>query len=321
MQLTLADGGIETDLIFHHGQTLPDFAAFALLGDQQGRDALRDYYRPYLQLAAAHGLPLVLETPTWRASPDWVARAGRPVADVRQLNADAVRLVDELRHESPPGGTVLVSGCVGPRADGEPGPAAMTPEQAQGYHSAQVEALAAAGADRVAALTIAYPAEGIGIVRAGREADVPTVISFTVETTGLLPDGTPLSDAIAQVDGATGQAAQSFMVNCAHPRHVVAALQDGGAWTQRISGVRANASTRSHQEMDDADDLDEGDPFAFAEELLGLRTLLPGLEVLGGCCGTDIRHITEVARAATRATVPGQLEDGPGSASGRVTAP
>jgi homocysteine S-methyltransferase len=321
MQLTLADGGIETDLIFHHDQTLPDFAAFVLLGDQQGRDALRDYYRPYLKLAAAQGLPLVLETPTWRASPDWVVRAGRPVADVHQLNSDAVRLVDELRHEGGHGGTVIVSGCVGPRADGDPGPAAMTPEQAQAYHSPQVEALTAAGADRVAALTIAYPAEGIGIVRAGRESGVPTVISFTVETTGLLPDGTPLCDAIAQVDDATARAADSFMVNCAHPSHIARSLSDGGDWIGRISGVRANASTRSHQEMDDADDLDEGDPFAFAGELLGLRTLLPGLEVLGGCCGTDIRHITEVARAATRATTPDQAEDGPGSVSGRVTAP
>jgi homocysteine S-methyltransferase len=297
MHLTLADGGIETDLIHHLGQDLPHFAAFVLLDSPEGRDALRAYYGPYLQLAAEQRLPLVLETPTWRASRDWLELLGRPGDDVRRVNTGAVQLVQELRDEAGQE-SVVVSGCVGPRVDGEPGPAAMTPHEAQRYHAAQIEALASAGADRVAALTLAYPAEAIGIARAGRDAGVPTVVSFTVETTGLLPDGTPLAEAVHQVDDATGGAVDSFMVNCAHPRHIAPGVQGGGDWTARISGVRANASTRSHAEMDAAPDLDEGDAAMFAQELLGLREHLPALELLGGCCGTDVRHITEIARAA-----------------------
>jgi homocysteine S-methyltransferase len=298
MHLTLADGGIETDLIFHQGQALPDFSAFVLLDDEAGRAALRDYYVPYLRLASERGLPLVLETPTWRASPDWLRLRGRPVEDVHRVNADAVRFVDDLRLEIAPDADVVVSGCVGPRADGDPGPAAMTAEEARTYHYAQISALNDAGAGRVAALTISYVAEAVGIVLAGQDAGAPTVVSFTVETDGTLPDGTVLADAIRQVDDATASAADSFMVNCAHPSHIARALTAGGDWTRRISGVRANASTRSHAEMDAADDLDEGDPSAFAEELLSLRAMLPWLQLLGGCCGTDARHITEIARAA-----------------------
>jgi homocysteine S-methyltransferase len=298
MHLTLADGGIETDLIHHFGQDLPHFAAFVLLDSPQGRDALRAYYRPYLQLAAEQGLSLVLETPTWRASRDWLELLGRPGNDVRRVNEDAVHLVQELRDEAGQDGSVLVSGCVGPRADGDPGSAAMAPREAQRYHAPQIEALTSAGADRVAALTISYPDEAIGVVRAAVDAAVPVVISFTVEATGLLPDGTPLADAVHQADDATGAAADSFMVNCAHPLHIAPAVQDGGDWTARISGVRANASTRSHAEMDAAPDLDEGEPAMFARELVGLREHLPALELLGGCCGTDVRHITEIASAA-----------------------
>ncbi len=297
MQLTLADGGIETDLIFHHGQDLPEFAAFVLLDNEAGRAALRSYYVPYLRLASEHKLRLVLETPTWRASEDWLRLLGRPAGDVQRVNADAVRFVAAVRREIAPDADVMVSGCVGPRADGDPGPAAMTPDEARAYHSAQIGALAGAGVGRVAALTISYVAEAIGVVLAGRDAGVATVLSFTVETTGDLPDGTALGDAINQVDELTGRTAESFMVNCAHPSHIARALAARGDWVGRLSGVRANASTRSHAELDAADDLDEGDPSAFATQLLDLRAKLPALQLLGGCCGTDVRHIAAIARA------------------------
>jgi S-methylmethionine-dependent homocysteine/selenocysteine methylase len=296
MPVSLTDGGIETDLIFHQEQVLPNFSAFVLLDHDDGREALCRYYRPYLQLSADSGLPLVLETPTWRASPDWLTTVGRRPGDVTTVNHDAVGLVDQLRREHGQQDRVSVSGCVGPRSD-DSGPATMTAEEAQRYHAPQIEALASAGADRVAALTIGGTAEAVGIVRAAREAAVPVVVSFTVETTGLLPDGTTLGRAIEAVDDATAGAADSFMVNCAHPRHILEALTAEGQWRGRVSGVRANASTRSHQEMDDAADLDEGDPVAFAHESLGLLAHLPALTLLGGCCGTDIRHIREIARA------------------------
>ncbi|HEY5183204.1 MAG TPA: homocysteine S-methyltransferase family protein [Dermatophilaceae bacterium] len=310
--LMLGDGGIETDLIFHHGQDLPHFAAFVLLDTNEGRQALRDYYRPYFQIARDARTGLVLEAPTWRASGDWLALLGRPVEDVTRVNVEAVRLVADLRaeHGDIPGDQGVqhvISGCVGPRADGYDVGTTMSEQQSQDYHRPQVDALQSAGADRATAMTLSYAAEAVGIVRAAQVAGIPVVISFTVETDGRLPDGSSLEQAIRAVDSATDQGAEFFMVNCAHPTHIVRALDPSGTpddhrWLSRVRGVRANASTRSHAEMDVAPDLDEGDPESFGAELAGLHDRLPSLQVLGGCCGTDQRHIRAVAQAVTAHT-------------------
>ncbi len=308
--LTLGDGGIETDLIFHHGQDLPHFAAFVLLDTDEGRRVLRDYYLPYLRIAQQAGAGLVLETPTWRASPDWLTLLDRQSTDVATVNEAAVRLLRDLRDSAARPGQddrpVLVSGCIGPRRDGYQAEGAMTAAQAQRYHAPQVGALAAAGVDRIAAITLAYPDEAAGIVLAARAVDVPVVASFTVETDGRLPDGTLLSQAIQKVDDATDGNAESFMVNCAHPEHIARAfeLAGAGAWRERLSGVRANASTRSHAELDAADDLDEGDPSTFGAQLAALARDTPSLRLLGGCCGTDHRHISAVAQAVTGRPAP-----------------
>ena len=311
--LVLGDGGIETDLIFHRGQDLPHFAAFVLLDTEEGREQLRAYYRPYVQIARDAGARLVLETPTWRASPDWLALLGRPVTDMARVNRDAVRLLTDVRGVATGDrgdAGIVVSGCVGPRADGYDANTAMDEQQAEDYHRPQIEALQAAGADRITAITMSYPAEAAGIASAARVAGIPAVISFTVETDGLLPDGNSLEDAVDAVDGVTDGYAAFFMVNCAHPTHIARALgvridqaataTSGPArpagWTARVGGVRANASTRSHAEMDLAADLDEGDPQSFGAQLAQLHELLPSLEVLGGCCGTDDRHIRALAR-------------------------
>ncbi|MEO5743792.1 MAG: homocysteine S-methyltransferase family protein [Terracoccus sp.] len=322
--LTLTDGGIETDLMFHHGQDLPHFAAFVLLDTEKGRETLRAYYRPYLQIARDYGLSLVLETPTWRASADWIALLRRPDSDVQRINQQAVQLLTELR-DGNPDVPLVVSGCIGPRTDGYDASATMDQHQAQRYHSSQIEALHDAGADQVTAMTVAYPAEAIGMVRAAHAAGVPAVISFTVEVDGQLPDGSALDRAIGVVDQTTDPGPLSYMVNCAHPSHVEAAFglppetdtgeqpthhpasgtaSDHRGWTARVTGVRANASPRSHAELDTATDLDEGNPAQFGAALARLRATVTSLAVLGGCCGTDQRHIREVARATSRAASP-----------------
>jgi len=300
----LTDGGIETDLIFRQGWDLPDFAAFVLLADGTGREALRNYYRPYLLLAASAGFGVVLETPTWRASRDWGRRLGYDAAGLERVNRQGVWLLNELREEAAPMSVpVLVSGCIGPRADGFDSDDVMSAEQAEEYHAPQVDALAASASDLVTALTLAYPAEAIGVVRAAGHAGVPVVISFTVRTDGRLPDGSSLEEAIRQVEQETQGAPAYYMVNCAHFSH----LRDtfGGAasspWTSRLRGLRANASERSHAELDAAADLDDGDPTQFGAQFVKLLADLPALTVLGGCCGTDARHIEAVARSISHA--------------------
>jgi S-methylmethionine-dependent homocysteine/selenocysteine methylase len=296
--LFLTDGGIETTLIFHEGFDLPLFAAFPLLESARGLEALRRYYIRHASIARDRGVGFVLESPTWRASADWGARLGYSRRALDGVNRAAIGLMHELRHDleterSP----MVVSGCIGPRGDGYRHAAAMTPAAAQAYHGDQVRVFAAAGADLATAITMTNSAEAIGIVRAAKAEGLPVVISFTVETNGVLPSGETLPEAIAAVDGDTGGAAAYFMINCAHPTHFAATLAEGSGWVERIRGLRANASTLSHAELDDATTLDWGDPADLAEKYRELRRRFGRLNVVGGCCGTDHRHIEQICDA------------------------
>lgn len=290
---TVTDGGLETDLIFHGGVDLPEFAAFPLLDDQPGRDLLRSYYRGYAEVAVRAGAGLLLETPTWRANPDWGARLGRDAADLARVNRGAVAFLSDLGAayaDAVP--AVTVGGTVGPRGDGYRTDGDVDPDEAAAYHRPQLEAFAEAGADLATAYTLTTAGEAIGIVRAARAAGLPVAVSFTLETDGRLPDGTLLADAVERVDADGGP--DFFLLNCAHPQHVLPALREPGAWQSRIRGLRCNASLSSHAELDEATVLDEGDLDAFAAGHAELRSRLPWLTVLGGCCGTDVRHVARV---------------------------
>ena len=284
----VTDGGLETDLIFNRGLDLPEFAAFPLLDDDAGRAALRDYYAAYADIARAAGTGLVLATPTWRANADWAAKVGYDAPALDRVNREAVAFVAALRGEWGDLGPVALSGQVGPRGDGYVAGETPTPDEAEAYHRAQVESFAAGGADVVEALTMTSPEEALGVVRAANATGIPVGILFTVETDGRLPEGTPLRAAVEQVDG-EGDVAY-FGVNCAHPEHVLPGLAHGD-WLERIVEIRPNASTKTHAELDEAEELDDGDPVALAGLVAELRGTLPMLGVVGGCCGTDARHV------------------------------
>jgi homocysteine S-methyltransferase len=288
----IADGGMETTLIYHGGAELPHFASFVLLETEEGRELLRSYYRPYLEIAQRHGVAAILDTATWRANTDWGGLLGYTPPQLRDANARAVELLRELR-AGWPGVQVVISGCIGPRGDGYVVGETMTVDEAAAYHAPQVEALVDAGADLVTALTMTYPDEAAGIAAVARANGIPSVVSFTVETDGRLPDGHALRAAIDEVDVSTAYAPDYYMVNCAHPTHFRAVLAEGPI--ERLRGVRANASALSHEELDAAEELDEGDPDALAADYVELRRLLPVLDVVGGCCGTDHRHIEAIA--------------------------
>ena len=290
----VTDGGLETDLIYHHGVDLPEFAAFPLVEDDRGRQLLDDYFDGYAAVARRAGTGLMLETPTWRANPDWAALVGYDRVALDRVNRASVALMREIRDRHGDLDEVQISGIIGPRGDGYVAGERPDPTEAAAYHSQQVDSFAAAGVDLVNALTLTSPEEAIGVVRAARAAGLPVSISFTVETDGSLPDGTPLARAIAAVDAE--DAPDYFMVNCAHPTHLAPGLAGGngdgdGAWRDRIVGLRPNASRSTHAELDVAEELDEGDPGELALAIDDLRDLLPRLTVLGGCCGTDARHV------------------------------
>ncbi|WP_341924918.1 homocysteine S-methyltransferase family protein [Nocardioides psychrotolerans] len=287
----VTDGGLETDLIFNHGLDLPDFAAFPLVEDESGRALLRDYFGGYVDIARRAGAGLLLETPTWRANPDWGIRVGYDRRALELANRKAVQLLSELRDERPVDGPVLVSGTIGPRGDGYVAGERIDPDEAAAYHAPQLTAFASAGADLATAYTLTGAEEAIGVVRAAREVGLPVAISFTVETDGRLPDGSVLADAVAIVDAA--EAPDWFLVNCAHPLHVEPGLGDG-AWLDRIVGLRPNASTLTHAELDASEVLDPGDLDLLASSFERLRAQLPQLQVVGGCCGTDVRHVARL---------------------------
>jgi S-methylmethionine-dependent homocysteine/selenocysteine methylase len=310
--LYLTDGGIETTLIFHDGLDLPLFAAFDLLKDDEGVQALRRYYEPYAALARDRGAGLVLESPTWRASPRWAAALGYSEAELEGLNRKAIALMEELReryesHEAP----IVISGCIGPQDDGYNPIELMSAPAAQHYHSTQIETFRATAADMVTAITMTYADEAVGLTRAALAAGMPVAISFTVETDGRLPSGQPLGEAIEQVDAETDGGPAYYMINCAHPTHFDGVIEAGGTWRDRIRGLRANASTKSHAELDEATELDAGDPADLADRYASLTAALPNLNVLGGCCGTDHRHVRAICEAWPASSSSG------GSALGR----
>ena len=294
----LTDGGIETTLIFHEGLHLPDFAAFHLLRDRAGYEALRKYFRTYAALAAKYEVGFILESPTWRANHDWGARLGYSERALADINRKAVGLMREVRGEFENEKTGLViSGCVGPRGDGYIPARAMSADEARQYHAAQISTFAATDADMVTAITMNYVEEAIGIARAAKSVEMPVAISFTVERDGNLPTGQTLKDAIESVDEATDGAPAYYMINCAHPSHFAGVLVAGESWTERIRGLRANASMKSHAELNESAELDVGNPTELSRQHRELLSRFKSLSVLGGCCGTDHRHVEEICKA------------------------
>lgn len=292
----LSDGGLETTMIFLEDRELPDFASFVLLQDKEGVEAVKRYYQTYIDVAGAHGTGFILESPTWRASPGWGEGLGYSADALAAANRESIELMSELRQTAKNAAPLVISGNIGPRGDGYVVGNAMSVEGAKEYHAWQIGIFADTEADLITALTMTYSAEAIGIVLATKEAGLPVVISFTVETDGRLPSGQFLHEAIEEVEAATGAYPAYYMVNCAHPSHFEAQLEvPQGIWS-RIRGIRANASKCSHAELDNSTELDDGNPQEFGQEYAELKALLPQLNVFGGCCGTDHRHVEAIAK-------------------------
>ncbi|MBE9066379.1 homocysteine S-methyltransferase family protein [Leptolyngbya cf. ectocarpi LEGE 11479] len=305
----ITDAGLETVLLFQQGWDLPDFASFTLLDRPLGNAALRNYFDIYGELAQTYGMGLVLEAPTWRAHADWGKRQGYGAAELADVNRRAIALLELTRNTYDTSHTpIVLSGCIGPRGDGYNPDSLMSATEAEQYHQDQIDTFRNTTADLITAMTITYAEEAIGIVRAAQKAQMPVVISFTVETDGKLPTGMSLEDAINSVDQATDGYPAYYMINCAHPIHFDRAILNQGAWVERIRGIRANASMMSHAELDEAETLDDGNPQDLGERFYILKQQLPHLTVLGGCCGTDHRHIEAICKVCGPVMAPVMAE-------------
>ena len=294
----LTDGGLETNLVFNNGFDLPYFAAFNLLNESRAQEVFQKWFHTHCQIAKLHRVGFILDAQTWRASMDWAKKLGYSKEGLVEIIHKSVEMFSSFRHEYEDEGTRIVfSGCVGPRGDGYAPEELMSVAEAEDYHSLQIETLSKTDADMISALTLNYIEEAIGIARAAKSFDIPAAISFTLETDGKLPSGHALKDAIEQVENETNQAPAYYMINCAHPTHFEDIVSTGEPWLQKIRGLRANSSTLSHAELDKAEELDDGNPKELGEQYRELRKKLPSLNILGGCCGTDYRHIEAICKA------------------------
>jgi homocysteine S-methyltransferase len=288
----LTDGGFETWLFFVDGFEAPEFAAIVLMDDAKARSAMRRYFDRFLGIAERAGTGYVLDTNTWRGCPDWAPKLGLSRDDLMRLTVDAVSFAKDTRDawagRVP---SILVNGVVGPAGDAyAPGRVPDATEAFRAHHP-QIKVLCEQGVDMISALTMSNTSEAIGIARACDAHNMPVVISFTLETDGRLPTGQLLSEAIEQTDAETGAAPLYYMINCAHPDHFRDILAGEKKWVERIGGVRSNASRLSHAELDVAEELDDGNPTEFGALHAALAARLPNLRVVGGCCGTDHRHV------------------------------
>ncbi len=297
----ITDAGMETWLVFHHGIDLPAFASYPLVDTEPGRALLVAYYARYVEIAGSIGAGVLLEAPTWRANPEWGATLGHGLGELGRLIDASIDLLADVRRGWTSVQPFVISGTVGPRGDGYRLDTAMTPDESAAYHGWQIERMGAAGVDMVSALTMGDVGEAAGIALAARTAEVPAVLSFTVETDGRLPSGMPLGEAIEATDAETDGYPLHYMINCAHPTHFDHVLDPAAPWARRIGGLRANASRLSHAELDEMEELDAGDPADLADRYVSLRSSLPALRVIGGCCGTDDRHVAAIAEAWVRA--------------------
>jgi len=295
--LFLMDAGLETDLIFNRGVEIREFAAHMLLPDPKGRKTLVTYFRELLSLAGATDSGFILDSQTWKAHLHWAKDLGASEDDLHQANHQAIAFISDLRNEfSENSKPIVLNGLIGPRGDAYAPEEEIAADEAERYHAKQIGWLAETEVDMVTALTFTQSDEAIGVVRAARAAELPIVVSFTVETDGSLPTGQPLGAAIEAVDDATEQATAYFMVNCAHPDHFFHVLGDE-KWARRILGIRCNASRMSHAELDNSEVLDDGNPVELGEQYRAIKDRMPWLSVFGGCCGSDLRHVTQIAKA------------------------
>lgn len=295
--LYLTDGGLETTMIFRKGIDLPYFAAFDMLKDEKGCSEMKNYYRNYLDIAASYNTGFILESPTWRANPDWIKKVGYRESELYNINKKAIDMMVELKEEySGKIRSILISGCIGPRGDGYIPAEKMSINEAKEYHLQQIRALSETPVDMISAYTINYVEEAIGITLACEEVGLPCVISFTVETDGFLPSGISMKDAIELIDSSVETKPLYYMINCAHPDHFTNEINAGvdHNWTSRINGIRSNASRKSHRELDNSTMLDRGNPRDLGLQNRELKNNLQHMMVFGGCCGTDEEHVQEI---------------------------
>lgn len=273
----------------------PDIANAGMVYDENGAAILASIYREYIETAKPFDLPIVILTPTWRASGERLERAGFLGKDV---NRDCFEFLARVRDGyGMYAEKILVGGILSCRGDAYNTADALDADEAQAYHAYQVGRLASAGVDFLLASTIPASKEAAGMAAVMAECGLPYIISFIIRPSGKLLDGTPLVEAIAEIDVSVSPQPTAYMLNCVHPanarRTIAAGPNNSAQLKSRLIGLQGNASRMSPEELDGRVELDADPPERWARAMLSLHDDFD-MRILGGCCGTDNRHIARL---------------------------
>lgn len=289
-------GGIETWLQYVDGFELRHFCLFELLDDKRGVACLTDYHRKLVEAAVPHGFGVINEGLHYRASRDWGELIGYSREGLEEINIRGIEFYKDFAREyDSPETPMIVGGVIGPRGDAYNVARAMAAAEAEDYHSEQILTFKKAGADQITAATLSSIEEAIGIARAAKAADMPVVISLFVKQGGRLSGGETVEEAITKVDAATGNVPAYYMINCTHPTEFEPALT-ADDWNRRLGGFMPNAVAMETLDLCKLGHLEDGNPEELGGQMADLARRFPHIHVWGGCCGTDGRHIGQIAQ-------------------------
>lgn len=270
-----------------------------LIYREDARKAITKITDQYLEIAVRYRQPMMFMTPTRRASRDNVRNSSYR-EELIEDNVKFYRSLLKKAMEKDPAHTELyLGGMMGCKGDAYKGTGALTANEAYEYHSWQAKLFAEAKVDFLYAAIMPTLPEAIGMAEAMAETGLPYIISLMIRTDGRMIDGTTIHTAIETIENSIEIKPIFYMTNCVHPANVGKAL----AWEfnrtelvrNRLKGIQANASPLTPEELDDCCEILSSEPTELAEEIMKLHKH-HGFQILGGCCGTDERHIEEIAK-------------------------
>lgn len=292
----LTEGGAETEIMYKWGFELPEFAMFTLLDNPEADEVIRNMYRRYFDVAAAHDTGILAMGHDYRASPDWAQKLGYSAADLTRFQHRTMQFLDDVRAEyADRVSDAYITACIGPRGDAYGTGGDISASEAEDYHAVQLGNLEGTAADMAVAATFNNIPESIGVIRAANRMGIPIGVSLTLTPEGRLRSGPTLREAVETIDEVTGGAAEWFGTNCAHPLEFEPALDDAGPWLDRLRYVRPNAAKMDKLALCELGHLEDGDPVELGEQMGEVARRFPRADILGGCCGTDERHLSEIA--------------------------
>ena len=304
----LTEGGTETEILYKWGYELPEFAMFPLLDNPEADECIRGIYRRYFDVAEANNTGLLIMGHDYRASPDWAKKLGYSLEGLAEMQHRTIGFLTDMRAEYDGRvSDVYVSGCIGPRGDAYGTGGDISEAEAEDYHSVQLSTLKETHADMAIGVTFNNIPETIGLIRAAKTIGVPLGVSLTLTPEARLRSGPTLKEAVETIDEKTDGAAAWFGTNCSHPVEFEPAISDAGPWTGRLRYIRPNASKMEKMVLCKLGYLEDGDPVELGKQMGDVARRFPKADILGGCCGTDERHLGEIAKnvnAVRRERVP-----------------